>query len=271
VPSPLTGLPMDARNAARPVLAVALTLPDRIPSSAELSHADIVYEEQPAGRAVALFHTTIPSEIGPVGDTRPLDGKLLAVAHPVFAYRGGPSGFVTVLQASGVVGLSELVYPSAYHGSTVDTSALLSHAPQDVAAPPPLLAYNTGGLPLATAGVSQATRVSAPGATWRYDARTRTWRSSNGASVTNLIFQEVTFKTVLLHHPGGQPVPSALPFGHGGRSTVLSGAHAVKGSWIKPGPKNITNYADTAGAAVRLTPGRTWVVLIPKGAHVDTR
>jgi hypothetical protein len=92
-------------------------------------------------------------------------------------------------------------------------------------------------------------------------------------SVTNLLVQIVSFKTVYLSRKYGETVPSARVIGKGA-VTVFSGSApggtggtAATGSWAKPGLTTVTNYFDTAGQPMSFEPGPTWVVLAPAGTR----
>ena len=110
-----------------------------------------------------------------------------------------------------------------------------------------------------------------PAVTWTYDAKSGRWHTNDqvmsAASPTNLIFQQVSYKGVQLHHPGGAIVPSAHVFG-AGVATVFSGASGITGVWTKPGNTAVTVYADSTGVPLSFRPGVTWVFLIPSGTNV---
>ena len=50
---------------------------------------------------------------------------------------------------------------------------------------------------------------------------------------------------------------------------MFSDNKLVRGRWIKPNVETPTQYVDAAGVPIKLTPGRTWVELLPTGAPVD--
>src|SRR5450631_1046053 len=84
--APLTGLPVTgARAASRP--AVAVSLSGAQPQG--LGSADVVYEELTSPlRYIAVFQSHDGASVGPVGQTRPMDGQALSVLHPLTAYDG---------------------------------------------------------------------------------------------------------------------------------------------------------------------------------------
>jgi hypothetical protein len=109
-------------------------------------------------------------------------------------------------------------------------------------------------------------------ARWTYSAAKHGWTSASAAAgtVANVVVEQVPFKTVQTHHPIGQKLPSAVPFGRG-RCVVASAGRAARGSYWMPGPNMLTNFADAAGVPLRLRPGRTWVLLVPTDARIDVR
>jgi hypothetical protein len=54
-----------------------------------------------------------------------------------------------------------------------------------------------------------------------------------------------------------------------GTSWIFSNGNLIKGTWTKANDADITRYTDAAGAPIRITPGRTWVELLPLDKTVD--
>jgi hypothetical protein len=50
-----------------------------------------------------------------------------------------------------------------------------------------------------------------------------------------------------------------------GDAWILTGGKLIPAHWSKASAEDVTRYVDTAGAPVRLAPGRTWVELAPPG------
>jgi hypothetical protein len=96
--------------------------------------------------------------------------------------------------------------------------------------------------------------------TWNGSA----WVGPGGALVTNLVVQQVPYKT-LAPHKG--PVVGSAQVYHSGPGTVVAGPHAVAVTWQRLQPLQITNYL-VSNHPVGLLPGRTWVVLAPTGSKV---
>lgn len=277
---PLTGLGTNNKAlASQRVMAAALSASYGQTQPTGASLAETVYVEySDTVRMLALYQSVAAAAIGPIAQTRPVDGPILGFLHPGYANAGGPLGFVTQLDQSAVGDLSTTSDPSAYtagaSGEMTSTPALRKTT-ASTPPPPPLFTFASAGTPLAKAAKPAHTvTVSVagfPAVTWNYDAKSGRWRTTDQVmsvgSPTSLVFQQVSYKTVQLHHPGGAIVPSAHVFGSG-VATVLSGPTAILGVWTKPGDAAVTVYADSTGVPLSFRPGVTWVLLIPSGTQV---
>jgi Protein of unknown function (DUF3048) C-terminal domain/Protein of unknown function (DUF3048) N-terminal domain len=277
---PLTGLGTNAKAlASERVMAAALDASYGRPQPTGLNLAETVYVEySDTLRMLALYQSVAAPVLGPIAQTRPVDGPILGFLQPGFANAGGPAGFVAQLDQSTVTDLSSSRDPAAYTttaaGLTTSTSALRKTTATTPPAPP-LFTFgsSTSALAKAARPVHSVTVAVAgfPTVTWNYDTRTGHWRTTDevmaAGSPTSLVFQQVPYKTVQLHHPGGAFVPSARVYGRG-VATVVSGPSAVTGVWTKPGDAAVTVYADSSGVPLSFHPGVTWVFLVPSGTQV---
>jgi hypothetical protein len=286
--APLTGLPArGARAAGRP--AVAVPVSGSQPQG--LGSADVVYEELTSPlRYVAIFQSRDGS-VGPVGQTRPTDAQALSVLHPLAAYDGGTPSFIRVLDASDVVDVGYASHPALYRqsaqGPTVSTSQVQQAARGT--APPQLFTYQGSGVgdapAFASTGVRRAAtlRVTAPGQAtqvWTFDARAHSWRQVAGGPAvraTNVVVQDVPYKTVYLSRKYGLTTTSARVVGSGSAlvvsetgGTAGSSGTAVKGTWSKPGLRAVTAYLDARNSPVGFQRGSTWVILAPAGTQAVT-
>jgi hypothetical protein len=287
--APLTGLPATgARAAGRPAVAVPL-------SGSQLhglGSADLVFEEMTSPlRYIAVFQSRDDGSVGPVGQTRPADGQVLSVLHPLIAYDGGTPSFVKVLDKTQVVDVGAVRHPLLYRagaqGPTVSTSEVRQSARGT--APPQLFTYQGSGLGeeegFASTGSwrSSSLKITAPGQAtqaWAFGARSHRWRLvSGGPSVlaANIVVQKVPYKTVFLSRKYGLTTTSARVIGSGsdlilsetGPAGRSAGA-AVKGTWSKPGIHAVTAYLDPNNRPVGFQQGATWVILAPPGTQIST-
>lgn len=269
--APLTHLPTSAAVLTRPAVAVAV---DGNPVG--LAQADIVYEEiSDTLRWVAVYQST-DATVGPVAPTRPADHLLVGVLGPIYAFDGGPKGFVAQDKTGDVVPLDATATPSAFvtTGGRLTVSTASARVGRTAAKPAPVLPFAGPLTPQLAAHVTKRkVTLVVPGAatqTWAFDAATHLWTRSTGGpkvSVANLVVQSVAYKSVQLKHPDGPFVPSARVTGLG-HSWVFAGSDMVSGIWRKSGKASVTNYGDNHGVPARFTAGRTWVVLLPPGSRV---
>jgi len=92
--------------------------------------------------------------------------------------------------------------------------------------------------------------------------------------VTNLVVQNVPYKTVFLSHKFGLTTTSARVIGSGsaliasetGAAAGSSGT-AVWGTWSKPGLHDVTAFLDASNTPIGFQHGTTWVVLAPPGTR----
>ena len=287
--APLTGLPASGgRAAGRP--AVAVLLSGGQPQG--LGSADVVYEELASPlRYIAVFQSHDAASAGPVGQTRPMDGQALSVLHPLTAYDGGTPSFIRVLDQSAVLDVGDASHPSLYHpaaqGPMVSTGQV-RHAARDTA-PPQLFTYqgsSVGDAPrFASTGAWRPSvlRITAPGQAtqvWKFSRRAHAWQQVAGGPpvrVTNVVVQNVLYKTVFLSRKYGLTTTSARVVGSGSAlilsgtgTTASSSGTAVKGSWSKPGLHDVTSYLDASNTPIGFQRGATWVILAPPGTRTST-
>lgn len=288
--APLTGLPA-ATSAVADRPAVALVLSGK--HLYGLGQADMVFEEITSPvRYIAVFQSQQASLVGPITSTRPTDGMVLSVLHPLVGYAGGTPGFVDVLDHTKVTDLGQAGHGSLYRqvswGLAASTAALERAARGSQ--PPSLLSYRGEGLgtghTLAAAGVQRrsSVRVQLPHGSsidWRFSPSLDRWVQVSGgppASVANLIIQMVAYKQVFVSHREGITVPSARVLGTG-RAMVFTGLEgtgmtgslglAVEANWSKPGLGDVTNYLAADYSVLNFAPGPTWVMLAPAGTRVS--
>jgi hypothetical protein len=284
--APLTGLPASATAAARPAVAVVLSGTHPV----GLGSADVVFEEitRPALRYIAVFQSRNAARVGPVTSTRPADGMVLSVLHPLTGYDGGSAGFLDVLHRTKIIDVGFSGHGSLYRagldGPTTSTTAI-GDAARDTA-PPSLFQYQgeagLGSL-LASSKVQRISslRVVIPGSptqTWAYVSRAGGWALTGGGpqvTVSNLVVQDVAYKQAVLSRRYGITVPSARVIGTG-RMLVVAGSRgsdqgvAAWGTWSKPGLNDVTNFLDAGDLPMAFLPGPTWIILAPAGTRVET-
>ena len=284
--APLTGEPVDdPATATRPVLALKIDNHPRARPPTALEQADIVFEEMVEGgvtRFVALYHSEVPNEVGPVRSGREVDADLLPAFDPVLGMSGAAPVVYGVLwgaglkvfeegQAEGFFRRSDLPAPH----NLMARPANLFQAGEDLpsaAVPWPI----EGDVPPGGRSVSRARLDLSEHARadWSWDATTRRWlRSQDGAAhrdasggrqmADNVVIVEVATRPGTRTDAGGHPTVEIDVIGEGD-ATILRNGRAYTARWRKDGPKEQFEWTTVSGETLPLAPGRTWIELAPQ-------
>ncbi len=91
-------------------------------------------------------------------------------------------------------------------------------------------------------------------------------------AAANVVFQYVDYTVVGYQTVNNttSPIPMAQLTGQGA-AVILTGGAVVRAQWTKPSAGAVTQYTDPAGAPVQMTPGQTWIELVPVGTPANTR
>lgn len=293
--NPLTGLPTDPAMPARAALAVKIDNAPKARPQAGVNEADIVVEEGVEGgvtRFFTLFHSKDAPSVGPVRSARSTDLLFaLQVGRPLFSYSGANKVFAAQVGKAPLVDVGVGRVPGAYHRQPgrpapynlfSATKELYAAAGDNVTPPPPLFSYRPAGEAPPEAGSEPARPVEA---VWKlnitttvvyaWDEPSRTFRRStdgrphlDAANVQvapeNVVFQVVGYRNTGLVDTSGAAVPEAELIGEG-EAWVLTGGRLIKGHWSRPTEGQTTAYTYPSGEPIRLTPGRTWIELVPLG------
>ncbi|MCZ2831087.1 DUF3048 domain-containing protein [Modestobacter sp. VKM Ac-2986] len=288
---PLTGL--DSGTALpRPALALKIENSVAARPQTGLGAADLVWEEVVEGgitRFVAVYHSTLPVEVGPVRSVRPMDAAIVAPLHGVFAFSGGQPSFVdAVTEAgtqvlssdSGATGFHRIDSRPAPHDLHAEPATLLVQAdPRHSAAPPAQFEFaGVGNEPTAVAAGAPAgslaltlSGVSHP--TWTWSAPDGRWARAEGETpaveadgtplrTTNVVVLRTGSVDTGTTDPAGNPVPETVLVGSG-EAVVATGGHTLTVTWVKNAVDQRLVLRGPDGNPVRLAPGNTWVELVP--------
>ena len=103
---PLTGVELGSSVVSGPSIAVKIDNTSSGRPQVGIASADIVYEELVEGgvtRYLAVFHTTIPDEVGPVRSGRPQDAGIVPSYDGIFVFSGvGNSNVREIIRGSGL-------------------------------------------------------------------------------------------------------------------------------------------------------------------------
>ncbi|WP_236832760.1 DUF3048 domain-containing protein [Blastococcus sp. KM273128] len=295
---PLTGVPADTVP-DRPALAVKIENSSAARPQTGLNAADMVWEQVVEGgmtRFVAVYHSTLPPEIGPVRSIRPMDAAIAAPLGGLLAFSGGVppyiaaaenAGLQVLRQDSGADGFFRTTARSAPHNVHATPQTLLDQADADHrsspgvqfehAAPGEQPTAVEAGQPAATLDL-ELSSISTP--RWTWSATDGRWLRAEGSTLAvqadgarigavNVVVLRVDVVQTEARDPAGNPVPETVLTGSG-PALVASGGHTAEATWSKPGVGDRVELTDVDGDPVTLAPGTTWVELVPNSGAVTT-
>lgn len=287
---PLTGLPpKPGQKVGRVPLAVKIDNVDIARPQAGLDHADVVIEETVEGgltRLMAIFQCDSASLIGPIRSARTSDGDILRLLNgAVFAYSGAnPRAIGSVQANSKAVLISWDNTPGYFHldpgrpavHDVMGSSATLLKAGiarnKKLHGPRPLFVYGKpklGGSPIKHAALTWSSSASA-GWAWNGHFWLRTQNGSpdvltNGQRVkaSNVVIMSIAIADTGIRDVLGNPSPDDVVTGSG-KVWVLRGGHVIRGTWNRPNRTSKMVLKDKNGNLLPLTPGKTWIELLPR-------
>ena len=282
---PLTG----GRPSSHPVIAVKIDNTFFDVPQFGVADADVVFVEQVEGgltRLIAVFHTTLPNEVGPVRSVRSTDAELLPVfGRPALVFAGGAAAPLAALKATAVVDTTALT--GAYFRSPVAYGTYNLHADLTKIAtgatgmsPARYIGFNfAASSPLVAAGRSVATIhlvMLAGGVDFAFRSG-RFVRTRDGAEVFDYQGRPDTADNVLVQNVVDSPdgtvdsigSPSYLSRTVGsGTVTLFRDGHAIAGRWSRAAPTDPFSYTDATGRPLPFKPGKTWIALAPQNAQL---
>ena len=295
---PLTGLPVDdPAKASRPALVVKIDNADPAHGTGGrpqigINSADVVFEEMVEGsvtRFASIFQSMDADPVGPVRSARTTDVLLMGQLHrPLFAWSGANAHVVDVVHQADVVDVGYDAATSAYYRSPdrrrpynlySSTPALRAAVPTEDRPPPQLFTYRPEGQAPTGGRASHGVDINfggGPGsAPIAFDWDGTGWaRFQNGTphvdvdgqriAPTNLIVQFTPYKQVQCCDAAGFPIVEAEVIGEGD-AWVFTAGQVIEAHWSRPSLGDVTTYTGPDGQPVGLTPGRTWVSLVPPG------
>jgi hypothetical protein len=283
----------------RPALAIKIENPKEVRPQTGLDQADVVWEQVVEGgvtRFVAVYHSIVPAEVGPIRSVRPMDPAIAAPLHGVIAFSGGQAGFVSALSAAGLqtvshdagnAGFYRTKGRAAPHTVFGRPAEFLGQADASHAASPPEQFHFARRAELATAVVAgtpaaqvAVTMSSYSKPSWEWSAADGTWlRSESGTpanaasgarlAATNVVTLRVDLVSSGTVDPAGSPVPETKLVGSG-EALVATGGRTLAATWTKASTDAPLTLATADGTDVRLAPGATWVELVPNGTGAVT-
>lgn len=279
----LTGLPAEADVTARAILAVKVDNAGPARPQWALADADAIFEINVEGvtRFIAMFHSTLPSEVGPVRSGRASDLAVLAAANrPLLAWSGGNPGVTAEVRHAAASGVLENL--SALDNSGCYRREGSRRAPNNLILSTGCAYQRATGAPARPLWTFDADWQAPPGmafgpdstfdvqmdgvrVTWRWDPGTgRYLRSQSGSPHTTVDGRQVTATNVVRlfvpHAPSRIDArsPEALTVGSGQMMLHRDGV-ATMGTWHRNGPYQPFTFRAGDGSEMALRPGITFV------------
>ena len=255
-----------------------------------VSSADVVFVEQVEGgltRLIAVFHSDLDVEVGPVRSVRTTDVQLLPAfgPKPVLVFSGGNDGVLASLHSTSVIDSSGF---QGYFRSDAATGTYNLHAQLDTvvgqaggASPARSIGFDFAGFdPRVDRGpaVRRIAAVMESGETDFSFSGGHFVRTRDGEVVSDHQGVPQAADNVLIQHVSDRPdgyvdstgSPSYLSTTVGsGRVTLLRDGHAIDGTWRRASAGAPFDYLDPAGHPLPFKPGRTWVILAPQTASIS--
>lgn len=285
---PLTGVPVEDAE-ERPAVAVKVENTAMARPQTGLEEADVVWEEMVEGgitRFNAVFHSRLPEVVGPIRSVRPMDAGIAAPLGGPQVISGGQPLFLGSVQDAGVQLISHDAGHAGFfrspdrrapHNLYGRLAELLSQA--EATEPPPAQFVFAEGSEEASAvldgGQASALRLSFPQTSpaWTWDADAGRWlRDEAGEPATsaagdvlgaeNVVVMRVEVVASEGRDQSGDAVPETVMTGTG-EALVASGGRVLPATWSKATLEEPVTLTTAAGDDVALSPGTTWVELVP--------
>lgn len=287
---PLTGATGEIAN--RPALAVKIENTATARPQSGLEQADVVWEtivEFDVSRFVAVFHSQVPAEIGPVRSVRPMDPDIVSPLNGLLTFSGGQPGILALVAASpvqvishdaGAAGLYRIGTRSAPHNVYADPTALWAQADANhqnspgqqfaFARTPERATATTAGTPATTLAFDLSSQ-SKPSWTWNGTVWERSEGSTPATAASGARLSATNVVSIVADHPGtefgaqnGAIVPTYTLVGSG-EATLATGGKTIAVRWQKDSRDAPMQLFTAEGAPALLAPGNTWVELVPAG------
>ncbi|GAA1399795.1 hypothetical protein GCM10009662_20250 [Catellatospora coxensis] len=277
--APLTGLETEEATKSKTAVIVPIEVGTGAAAPVGLDKADVVELEFAEGkllRVAAVYQSTPADKVGPVAAVRPAEIKLLNQLQPYMVHNGTPKGWLDLLTLSKLAAVT----PAKKTGFTtvsgrvfVNTGTLQASAPAQQKLLASLFQFGQAGEPVAM-GATPATTISiaSPGkaaVTWKFDATARRWQTTLGGvpvASANLVLLTTPYNKKDVKALDRE-VAMADPVGKGA-AQVFGAGQGVKATWNKDGFFAALNLLGPEQSVVRLSPGPTWILLLPSTAKV---
>ena len=292
--NPLLGTPVtDAAAAARVALVAKIDNHPGARPQTGLNKADIVFEENVEflTRFAAVFHSQGSETVGPLRSGRTQDIDILgSLNKPLFAWSGGNYRVTQAINKSDLVnvgysasrgkrGYFREKTRKAPHNLYAKPKDLWKLAPEGSGPPPPQFLYRSDSDAKPTTSVAiDGAKVSMYNVRvyWKWDAASKSFlrfsenvkrvlephmADDGQVSSSNVVVLYVSY----VRSKADRKSPEAVTVGTG-TGFVLTDGGMIPVTWTRASRTVPFQLLDSAGTAVRLVPGRTWVELAYKNS-----
>lgn len=288
----LTGVESD-KIVDRPAVAVKIENTVAARPQSGLEDADVVWEtivEFGVSRHIAVFHSNLPDEIGPIRSARPADLHVVSSLQGLFVFSGAQRGVLNLINKSknlqavshdaGAAGLYRVSSRRAPHNVYGSLDEFVDQAKGDFTkAPAEQFAFARE--PEQAAAIMDGTKTSkialrlsdAARPNWEWNSKSSTWHRSEGSTpamaasgdrlgATNVVLIEAKSFNSAFKAQGGAPVPDYKLKGKG-TAVIATGGKTLEVVWKKKNDAAPLTLETADGEPAHLAPGNTWVELIP--------
>ena len=288
---PLTGAELGSESVTGPSIAIKIDNTAAGRPQVGIAAADLVFEELVEGgvtRYLAVFHTAVPDEVGPVRSGRPQDADLVRSLGGVFVFSGvGNSNVREIIRGTGLQLVEhdtsggtpdgEFFFRSSRKPAPVNLhieAADLVGTYANLVAPAQQFEFKSdpSEASAVVSGVDvESLRVvfsKAIESVWEWDASSGLYLKflSNGSPDLDADGTQISATNVVIFTPNYLDVeglPSAKITGITETALIATGGRMVGGLFDASVPGEPIQLRDDEGNPIYLSPGKTFVLLAP--------
>jgi len=296
---PLTGLdaPSKAATSKRPLSIKVENSPAARPQTG-LNSADVAYESVTEGgitRFNLIFQSDVPKTVGPVRSARLSDLWVVPQYHAIFVFSGASGSVYSRVRQGKLSNLSQdagVTAPyfrssarPAPHNLYIDTKKAYADAKKRGIKVATTVSGLEFGPPSAVTSATAVKSVYIPfssfnNVTWKWSKKARAFmRQNNGrvhrdaetgkqVSAKNVVVMWAKYTSASRDKVGSTTYDIKL--GGDGRATVFRDGKRYNGKWIATRSEP-PRFVDKKGRPIRLSPGNTWMQVVPLDVNISMK
>jgi len=288
---PLTGAELLGATVTGPSIAIKIDNTSAGRPQVGIAAADLVFEELVEGgvtRYLAVFHTAVPDEVGPVRSGRPQDAEIVASLGGVFVFSGvGNNNVREIISRSGLTlvehdtssraGDGKFFFRSMRKGAPLNLHIEAAGLLENYATlAPPVEQYQyvsdlaessavVNGVPISKLSALFSSGVES---VWEWDQASGTYLKFllNGSPDNDANGEQISATNVLVLSPNYidiEGLPSAQLAGKSDQAYIATGGHILAGRFTSTSAKSPLVFTDLEDNPVFLAPGKTFILLAP--------